>query len=107
MSEVSRFIIKPSLDGTLAAIPDHYHFRVPALGQGLGCLFGKVTNETLSEGIHLINPFKTNNEMSIQTQTIKESGKSLQSACAALPVSLFADGSSSPVLPARPVAWLQ
>jgi regulator of protease activity HflC (stomatin/prohibitin superfamily) len=27
----------------------------------------------LTEGIHLINPLKTNNEMSIQTQTIKES----------------------------------
>ncbi|HEV2732116.1 MAG TPA: prohibitin family protein [Terriglobales bacterium] len=40
---------------------------------GVLTLFGKVTNETLSEGIHLISPFKTNNEMSIQTQSIKES----------------------------------
>jgi len=40
---------------------------------GVLTLFGKVTNETLGEGIHLINPLKTNNEMSIQTQTIKES----------------------------------
>jgi prohibitin 1 len=40
---------------------------------GVLTLFGKVTGETLSEGIHLINPLKTNNEMSIQTQTIKES----------------------------------
>ena len=29
--------------------------------------------ETLGEGIHLINPLKTNNELSIQTQTLKES----------------------------------
>jgi prohibitin 1 len=36
-------------------------------------LFGRVTGETLGEGLHLINPFKTSNEMSIQTQTIKES----------------------------------
>ena len=40
---------------------------------GVLTLFGKVTDETLGEGIHLINPLKTNNEMSIQTQTIKES----------------------------------
>ncbi len=40
---------------------------------GVLTLFGKVTGETLSEGIHLINPLKTNNELSIQTQTIKES----------------------------------
>src|SRR3979411_131018 len=40
---------------------------------GILTLFGRVTGETLGEGIHLINPLKTNNEMSIQTQTIKES----------------------------------
>jgi regulator of protease activity HflC (stomatin/prohibitin superfamily) len=40
---------------------------------GVLTLFGKVTGEVLGEGIHLINPMKTNNEMSIQTQTIKES----------------------------------
>ncbi len=40
---------------------------------GVLTLFGKVTGETLGEGIHLMNPLKTNNEMSIQTQTIKES----------------------------------
>lgn len=40
---------------------------------GVLTLFGKVTGETLPEGIHLINPLKTNNELSIQTQTIKES----------------------------------
>ena len=40
---------------------------------GVITLFGKVTGETLPEGIHLINPLKTNNPMSVQTQTIKES----------------------------------
>jgi len=40
---------------------------------GVLTLFGKVTGETLREGIHLINPLKTNNEMSWQTQTLKES----------------------------------
>jgi regulator of protease activity HflC (stomatin/prohibitin superfamily) len=40
---------------------------------GVLTLFGKVSGETLGEGIHLINPLKTNNELSIQTQTIKES----------------------------------
>jgi prohibitin 1 len=40
---------------------------------GVLTLFGKVTGEVLGEGIHFINPMKTNNEMSVQTQTIKES----------------------------------
>jgi len=40
---------------------------------GVLTLFGKVTGETLGEGIHIISPLKTNNEMSIQTQTVKES----------------------------------
>ena len=40
---------------------------------GVLTLFGRVTNETLGEGIHLVNPMKTNNELSIQTQTLKES----------------------------------
>jgi prohibitin 1 len=47
--------------------------RVATGHVGVLTLFGKVTSETLGEGIHLINPLKTNNEMSIQTQTIKES----------------------------------
>jgi len=41
---------------------------------GVLTLFGKVqSGETLGEGIHLISPMKTNNELSIQTQTLKES----------------------------------
>lgn len=40
---------------------------------GVLTLFGRVTGETLPEGIHLINPLKTNNQLSIQTQSIKES----------------------------------
>lgn len=40
---------------------------------GVLTLFGRVTGETLPEGMHVINPLKTNNELSIQTQTIKES----------------------------------
>src|SRR5215469_9234860 len=47
--------------------------RVDTGHVGVLTLFGKVTGETLDEGIHLINPLKTNNEMSVQTQTIKES----------------------------------
>src|SRR5271169_6490363 len=41
---------------------------------GVLTLFGKVqTGGTLGEGIHIISPLKTNNELSIQTQTLKES----------------------------------
>jgi len=36
-------------------------------------LFGRVTGETLNEGIHLINPLKAVQKLSIQTQSIKES----------------------------------
>src|SRR3974390_1276219 len=36
-------------------------------------LFGKVTGETLGEGIHLINPLKAVQKLSIQTQSVKES----------------------------------
>ena len=47
--------------------------RVDTGHVGVLTLFGKVTGDTLGEGIHLINPLKTSNLMSIQTQTIKES----------------------------------
>ena len=47
--------------------------RVSTGHVGVLTLFGRVTGEMLPEGMHLINPFKTNNEMSVQTQTIKES----------------------------------
>ena len=36
-------------------------------------LFGRVTGEVLPEGVHLINPFKANHELSIRTQELKES----------------------------------
>jgi regulator of protease activity HflC (stomatin/prohibitin superfamily) len=47
--------------------------RVESGSVGVLTLFGRVTGEVLPEGIHLISPFKTNNEMSIRTQEIKES----------------------------------
>ncbi len=47
--------------------------RVESGHVGVLTLFGRVTGEVLPEGIHLINPFKTNNETSIRTQEIKES----------------------------------
>jgi prohibitin 1 len=47
--------------------------RVPAGHVGVLTLFGRVTGETLGEGMHLVNPFKENNITSIRTQEIKES----------------------------------
>jgi regulator of protease activity HflC (stomatin/prohibitin superfamily) len=47
--------------------------RVESGHVGVLTLFGRVTGEVLPEGMHLINPFKTNNEMSVRTQEIKES----------------------------------
>lgn len=46
--------------------------RVPTGHVGVLTLFGRVTGDVLPEGLHLVNPFKSNNVMSIQTQTIKE-----------------------------------
>jgi regulator of protease activity HflC (stomatin/prohibitin superfamily) len=40
---------------------------------GVLTLFGRVTGEALSEGIHLVNPFKVNHEMTVRTQEVKES----------------------------------
>src|SRR5438105_3795143 len=54
--------------------------RVSTGHVGVLTLFGRVTGEVLPEGIHLINPLKTNNEMSIQTQTIKASIETKQQA---------------------------
>ncbi|HUJ94140.1 MAG TPA: prohibitin family protein [Terriglobales bacterium] len=47
--------------------------RVESGHVGVLTLFGRVTGEVLPEGVHLVNPFKTNHEMSIRTQEIKES----------------------------------
>jgi prohibitin 1 len=47
--------------------------RVESGHVGVLTLFGRVTGEVLPEGLHLVNPFKSNNEMSIRTQEIKES----------------------------------
>ncbi len=47
--------------------------RVPTGHVSVLTLFGRVTGDVLPEGMHLINPLKTSNLMSIQTQTIKES----------------------------------
>jgi len=47
--------------------------RVPAGHVGVLTLFGRVTGEVLPEGMHLVNPFKENNVLSIRTQEIKES----------------------------------
>jgi regulator of protease activity HflC (stomatin/prohibitin superfamily) len=47
--------------------------RVPAGHVGVLTLFGRVTGETLPEGMHLVNPFKENNILSIRTQQVKES----------------------------------
>jgi regulator of protease activity HflC (stomatin/prohibitin superfamily) len=46
---------------------------IPTGNVGVLTLFGKVTGETLGEGIHLINPLKAVQKLSIQTQSVKES----------------------------------
>src|SRR3979411_2868971 len=53
---------------------------IPTGNVGVLTLFGRVTGETLPEGIHLINPLKSNHELSIRTQEIKETASVPSSA---------------------------
>jgi prohibitin 1 len=46
---------------------------VPTGHVGVLTLFGRVTGEVFGEGIHLINPLKSVQKLSVQTQSIKES----------------------------------
>jgi len=46
---------------------------IPTGHVGVLTLFGKVTGEALSEGIHIINPLKSVQKLSVQTQSVKES----------------------------------
>ncbi len=46
---------------------------IPTGNVGVLTLFGKVTGETLPEGIHLVNPLKSVQKLSVQTQSVKES----------------------------------
>ena len=47
--------------------------RIGTGNVGVLTLFGRVTGQSLPEGIHLINPLKTVNELSIRSLTVKES----------------------------------
>src|SRR5258705_3544553 len=46
---------------------------IPTGNVGVLTLFGRVTGQTLPEGIHLVNPLKSVQKMSVQTQSVKES----------------------------------
>ena len=46
---------------------------IPTGHVGVLTLFGRVTGEALGEGIHTINPLKSVQKLSIQTQSVKES----------------------------------
>jgi regulator of protease activity HflC (stomatin/prohibitin superfamily) len=46
--------------------------RVDSGHVGVLTLFGKVQKEALPEGLHFINPLKTNHELSVRTQELKE-----------------------------------
>jgi len=45
---------------------------VPTGHVGVLTLFGRVTGDVLGEGVHLVNPFKVNNTMSVRTLEVKE-----------------------------------
>jgi len=46
---------------------------IPTGNVGVLTLFGRVTGEVLAEGIHLVNPLKSVEKLSVQTQSLKES----------------------------------
>jgi prohibitin 1 len=46
---------------------------IPTGNVGVLTLFGRVTGDVLPEGIHLINPLKSVEKLSVQTQSVKES----------------------------------
>jgi prohibitin 1 len=46
---------------------------IPTGNVGVLTLFGRVTGEVLQEGIHLVNPLKSVQKLSVQTQSVKES----------------------------------
>src|ERR1700719_3508721 len=46
---------------------------IPTGHVGVLTLFGRVTGDVLGEGIHLINPLKSVQKLSVQTQSVKES----------------------------------
>ncbi|MBZ5527135.1 MAG: prohibitin family protein [Acidobacteriia bacterium] len=46
---------------------------IPTGHVGVLTLFGRVTGEVLPEGIHLVNPLKSVEKLSVQTQSLKES----------------------------------
>jgi prohibitin 1 len=46
---------------------------IPTGNVGVLTFFGRVTGETLNEGIHFINPLKSVQKLSVQTQSVKES----------------------------------
>jgi prohibitin 1 len=46
---------------------------IPTGNVGILTLFGRVTGDVLPEGIHMINPLKSVQRLSIQTQSVKES----------------------------------
>jgi prohibitin 1 len=45
---------------------------IPTGNVGVLTLFGKVTGDVLGEGIHIINPLKSVQKLSVQTQSVKE-----------------------------------
>jgi regulator of protease activity HflC (stomatin/prohibitin superfamily) len=46
---------------------------IPTGHVGVLTLFGRVTGDVLGEGIHIINPLKSVQKLSVQTQSVKES----------------------------------
>jgi len=54
---------------------------IPRGHVGVLTLFGRVTGDVLPEGIHLVNPLKSVEKMSVQTQSKKESAGGASNKC--------------------------
>src|SRR5437773_4749665 len=66
-------IVQLAMRVVLIILPMASTTSIPAGNVGVLTLFGRVTGETLPEGIHLVNPLKSVQKLSIQTQSVKES----------------------------------
>lgn len=76
MAKMRRFVPRSALATVIVVVLAVLLFAslayVPAGHVGVLTLFGRVTEDVLSEGTHLVNPLKVNHKLSVRTQELQE-----------------------------------
>lgn len=72
-SSIGKLILTALIGIALIIFALNSFTTIPAGKVGVLTLFGKVTGEKLDAGLHLINPLKKVTEMTVRTQSVKES----------------------------------